>query len=165
MWSPDRRQFLSLAALAGLSACGFSPVYGPGGAANRLTGRIRPADPVTADEYVLVRELETRLGRAAASAPMSLAYTTSITEERMAITTDNITTRFNVIGSVEFDVVDTATGGTLTSHKVQSFTSYSATGSTVATQAARRDAHERLMVILTDLIVARLMAESDRLPA
>jgi LPS-assembly lipoprotein len=40
---------------------------------------------------------------------------------------------------------------------VDSFTSYSATGSTVAGLTAKEDAGRRLMVILADQIVARLM--------
>lgn len=165
MWSSDRRGFLALAAGAGLAACGFTPVYGPGGGGSRLAGRIRPAAPETTDDYVLVRELETRLDRAGPAAPLALAYTTSVVEERMAISTSNITTRFNVIGSVDYELTDTQTGLSLLKGRVRSFTSYSTTGSTVATRAARRDARERLMTMLADLLVTRLYAEAPDLPA
>ena len=47
---------------------------------------------------------------------------------------------------------------TVTSGTVDSFTGYSATGSTVATRAARADAEERLTTILADQIVTRLIA-------
>ena len=47
----------------------------------------------------------------------------------------------------------------MTSGTVQSFTSYSATGSTIATLAAQRDARARLMQILADQIAQRLAAE------
>jgi LPS-assembly lipoprotein len=47
---------------------------------------------------------------------------------------------------------------------VQSFTAYSATGSTVAGLAAEEDAATRLMRILADQIVARLIAASASLP-
>ena len=46
----------------------------------------------------------------------------------------------------------------MTSGTVNNFTAYSATGSTVATLAAERDALERLMVILGDQITTRLFA-------
>ncbi|HCQ58330.1 MAG TPA: hypothetical protein DIU10_10575, partial [Sulfitobacter sp.] len=49
-------------------------------------------------------------------------------------------------------------GQIVTSGKVESFTGYSATGTTVATRAAELDAQERLMVILADLVVSRLYA-------
>ena len=162
MWSSDRRRFLAIAACGLIGACGFEPVYGPGGAGTVLAGRLRPDAPRTPDEYVLVREIETRLGRADAP-DLSLGYATSVTEERMAISSSNITTRFNVIGTVEYRVTDTVSGVVLSSGRVNSFTSYSATGSTVATQAARRDARERLMGILVDLLIARLIADAESL--
>jgi LPS-assembly lipoprotein len=165
MWSSDRRSFLALAGLAALGACGFTPVYGPGGGGAALTGRVRPAAPDTTDDYILVREIETRLGRAGEGAPLALDYQTSVVEEGMAVTTSNVTTRFNVIGSVAYQLKDARTGLTLHEGRVRSFTSYSATGSTVATQAARRDARERLMVILADLLTTRLYAEAADLPA
>jgi LPS-assembly lipoprotein len=51
---------------------------------------------------------------------------------------------------------DSATGSVLRSDTVDSFVSYSATGTTVATLAAQRDAQTRLMTILADLIVQQL---------
>ena len=45
---------------------------------------------------------------------------------------------------------------------MQSFTSYSATGSTVAGLAAEEDAALRLMHILADQIVTRLLATSGQ---
>lgn len=165
MWSSDRRKFLALSGLFALAACGLEPVYGPGGGGTRLSGQVRPAAPETTPDYILVRELETRLGRAGAAAPYALDYQTSVVEERMAISTSNVTTRFNVIGSVAYQLKDARSGITLHEGKVRNFTSYSTTGSTVATQAARRDARERLMVILADLLTTRLYAEAADLPS
>ena len=48
--------------------------------------------------------------------------------------------------------------------RTDSFTSYSATGSTAATQAAERDARRRLMVILADRVIDRLLIDADTLP-
>jgi LPS-assembly lipoprotein len=44
---------------------------------------------------------------------------------------------------------------------VNSFTGYSATGTTVSAQAARQDAEKRLMVILGDLLIDKLIATAD----
>jgi LPS-assembly lipoprotein len=41
---------------------------------------------------------------------------------------------------------------------VDNFTGYSATGTTVATQASKQDAEKRLMVILAEQIITRLYA-------
>jgi LPS-assembly lipoprotein len=46
---------------------------------------------------------------------------------------------------------------------VESFTAFSAAGSPVATQAAERDAEQRLMTILADQLVTRLIATTPDL--
>ena len=55
---------------------------------------------------------------------------------------------------------DRTTATRVTGGRVESFTSWSATGSTVAGLTAEEDARLRLMRILADQIVARLLATS-----
>jgi LPS-assembly lipoprotein len=50
-----------------------------------------------------------------------------------------------------------ATAVTMTG-QARTFTSYSTTGSTVATQTAQADAEERLSVALADLVVTQLLS-------
>jgi LPS-assembly lipoprotein len=162
MWSYNRRSFiLSVAALSG---CGFTPAYGPSGQAGRLQNTVLVDEPKDRDAYNLVRQLEDRLGRPSA-ARYGLSAALSITEERMAVTANNITTRFNVVGKATYALRDLATSEVLTSGTVDSFTGYSATGTTVATLSASRDARERLMTILADQITTRLLAAAAGLPA
>ena len=162
MWLSDRRMFLG--SLLALTGCGFAPVYAPGGAANLLQGRVTVDEPVDRDSYLLVQQLETRLGRG--DAPVyGLSLGLEVQQERMAINAANITTRFNVIGKSTYALRDLRDGKVITSGTVNSFTGYSATGTTTATQAAKRDAHKRLMTILADQIVTRLIATADELPA
>lgn len=163
MSSSDRRRFLVLSAAALLGGCGFTPAYGPSGGASKLQGRILIDEPTGSDGYLLVRELENRLGRAQAPQyGLSLALTTR--RESMAITSDNRTTRYNLMGDLRYTLRDLGTGEELASGRVDSFTGYSTTGSTVATRAARSDARERLMTILADRVTANLMAYAARLP-
>ena len=62
-WS-NRRVFLtSLVAMAALGACGFTPVYAPGGSADGLRDGVTVAAPNDANSYELVKRLEERLGR------------------------------------------------------------------------------------------------------
>ena len=82
--------------------------------------------------------------------------TLETSEEGLAINSEGDTTRYNLVGRAGYALRDTQTGSIVTSGMVQNFTAYSATGSTVATLAAQRDAIERLMVILGDQIVVRL---------
>jgi LPS-assembly lipoprotein len=44
---------------------------------------------------------------------------------------------------------------------VNSFTSSSAAGSTISSQATREDAQERLMIILADKLIDHLIANAD----
>jgi LPS-assembly lipoprotein len=154
-WS--RRQFV-LSALA-LGACGFTPVYGPFGDAQGLDGQIAIDPPRDADGFAYVRHLETRLGLA--DVPRyQLGTDLYVTEEELGITPDQTITRYQLIGRARFTLTEIATGTVATSGEVHSFTSYSATGTPFATETAKRDARERLVTTLGDLVVARLLATS-----
>ena len=155
MWLPDRRAFL-LGALA-LSGCGFSPVYGPESGARGLLNAVEVDPPRDREGYLLVRHLEERLGRAS-QPTYALSIAIKLDEERMAITAENVATRYNLLGKATYALRAREGGKVLSSGVVQSFTGYSTTGSTAATRAAEQDATERLMVILGDQIVTQLMA-------
>lgn len=159
MSSSDRRNFLFLMAAMPLAACGFAPAYGPGGAASGLQGRIRVDDPSDKNGFDLVERLEERLGRPEAPVYV-LSFAISTKAIGVGITPENAITRYNLTGSIDWGLTDTATGTRLTGGKVNSFTSYSATGSTVAGLAAEQDAAMRLMRLLADQIVTRLIATS-----
>jgi LPS-assembly lipoprotein len=161
MSSFDRRAVLILP--LALAACGFTPAYAPGGAATRLLGRMRAADPTDKNGFDLVERLEERLGRSK-DPTYVLSYTITTQAAGVGITTENEITRFNLRGVIDYTLSDAATGARLTGGRVQSFTAYSATGSTVAGLAAEEDAAYRLMRILADQIVARLIAAAADLP-
>ncbi|MFD0858998.1 LPS assembly lipoprotein LptE [Roseovarius aquimarinus] len=155
------RRAFALGLLAALPACGFAPVYGPGRAGSALEGQILADDPVTREDYLLVREFESRLGRAQPGR-YGLSYKISVSTAGAAVSRANVTTRYNVLGEVTYALRDLETGAVITSGKTSNFTGYSASGTTVATQAAERDARERLMVILTDQIITRLLVAVPR---
>lgn len=156
------RRTLLLAPLA-LAACGFTPAYGPGGGATRLTGAVRVQDPTDRNGFDLVERLEERLGRPEA-VRYELAYTISTETVGVGFTADNKITRYNLKAVVDYTLTDQASGARITGGRVQSFTAYSATGSTVAQLAAEEDAGLRLMRILADQITARLIGVADSLP-
>ena len=85
----------------------------------------------------------------------------SLTTNRIGvgITPENAITRYNRTGQVNWQLKDDS-GTTRAEGLAQSFTSWSATGSTVAGLAAEEDAAYRLMRILADQIVTRLIATS-----
>jgi LPS-assembly lipoprotein len=157
-WS-DRRTLL-LGALA-LGGCGFTPVYGPGGAAEGLRGRIAFDDPSDREGFDLVRQLENRLG--VPTAPTwRLSASIRLSEERIAVTSQGVANRFQILGRVDYALRRIETEETVASGSVDTFVSYSATRTAVATRAAQRDAEARLMVILADLIADELLLSADR---
>ncbi len=161
MWFTDRRNLLvSLAALAG---CGFTPAYGPAGGATALRGTIAPDAPTTRDEFALTRRLAERLGPTEV-ARYRLAYTITATSSEQAVTTDSITTRYLLQGEASFQLFDIGSGAELLSGTVESFTSWKASGTVVASSTAEDDAHLRLARILADEIVTRLLAGAASLP-
>jgi len=154
---------MPLAPLLGLAACGFAPAYAPGGAATKLMGAVRLADPADKNAFDFVERIEERLGRTEIHR-FDLAYTIATESVGVGVTTDNRITRYNLKGAIDYTLSDTGTGQRITGGRVQSFTSYAATGSTVAGLAAEEDAAYRLMRLLADQVIARLIAEAAKLP-
>ena len=152
MWWSRRSALIGLAALAG---CGFTPAYGPGGAAAALRGQVAVEAPATAQGYLLRRRLLDRLGGAGTT--YQLTVTPTLEEGASAIAPDGVTTRVRLVGTAGWRLVDRA-GGLLDEGREEAFTAYSVTGSTVAERTARLDAEERLAVLLADRIVTRLIA-------
>ncbi|MFM2390333.1 MAG: hypothetical protein RLZZ437_1888 [Pseudomonadota bacterium] len=152
----NRRSMLAMLALGG---CGFTPALGPGGAAEGLQGSIRADNPADKNSFDLVERLEERIGRPE-TARFDLGYSITTRAIGVGITPDNAITRYNLTGLVDWTLTERATATRVAGGRVENFTSYSATGSTVAGLAAEEDAAYRLMRILADQIVSRLIASS-----
>ncbi|MGB7319558.1 MAG: LPS assembly lipoprotein LptE [Planktotalea sp.] len=152
----DRRNVLFAgAAFLMASACNFSPVYGPNAAGSKLEGRIYIAEPNTKNEYFVVRQLETRLGRAD-PAPMTLKFTVTESAASLGTTSTGSTTRVQWRGVLIYQLNNSETGTSIANGSITNFTGYSATSNTAATLASERAARERLMIILADQLIDRL---------
>ena len=160
MSSFSRRSFLTLA-VAGplLAGCGFTPTYGTSGAAQGLLDQVVVDEPNDNNTYLLVRELENRLGRVS-SGKYGLSIAVATEEFSTGKTISGVTSRYDVVGDATFALRDLSSGQVLTSGKTRNYTGYSATSTSVATLAGQTDAYERLMVILSDQIMANLWAWS-----
>ena len=164
MWSPRTSRFgvshmrrgLLLAPLA-FAACGFEPVYAPGESGSALQNRVRVDPPGSQDSYILVREIEERLGRSE-NPDFSLSMIIRSSTAQLAIDREGDTGRFNRIAFVDYTLRDLRNGQVAASGQVENFVGYSATGTTIQTLAGERDAQVRLMNILADQIVTRLYA-------
>ncbi len=152
--------------LAALPACGFAPVYGPGGAAEGLSGQIAVDAPTDEAGYAFVRHLESRLGRTE-GARYRLSPQISVVEEDLGYTPAGEITLVRLLGQLAYTLTDTTDGTQVAAGTLTNFTSYPApvfgtgrttiAGNTVTTRAARDDAIERLMVILGDQLVSELL--------
>lgn len=152
----NRRSFLiSTVALAG---CGFQPSYGPAGSATALRGMVRVAVPDDRESYTLAHKLEDIFAQPLDEKYL-LTYEIKTDEDAIGITPDQEITRYHVNGTVTYALTTTADGQTIASGNVTSFTAYSATGSTVSSVTATRDAYERLMSILADKTAAQIQAK------
>lgn len=150
---------LVLALPLAVMACGFTPAYGPEGPAAGLQGSVSVHSPADKNSFDLVERLEERLGRPRAVA-YDMTYSIATSAVGVGVTPDNAITRYNLNGSIDWSLTARASGARITGGQVHSFTSYSATGSTIAGIAAQEDAARRLMRLLADQIVERMLATS-----
>ena len=151
MWLSSRRGFLSAALV--LAGCGLTPVMDP--SSQRLYNQILIQAPVNRAEYELVRNLEAQLG-AAKSARFALHYELKVTEDNIVVSAAQEISRYSLVGELEYSLLD-KDDAFLTRQTAKSFTGYSATGTTVATQRAQRDAYDRLMAILAGQVASALL--------
>ncbi|MEJ6688269.1 MAG: LPS assembly lipoprotein LptE [Paracoccaceae bacterium] len=158
----NRRRFGVVLAAAALAGCGFTPVYGPDGTGAALLGQLSLDPPQDRNDYLLQRRIEERLGQATAGA---WRLSTQIKTDNIGLgfTTDGDITRYNINGTTDYTLRRTGSSKIFRQGKIQHFTSYSATGTTVATLAAKRDAEVRLMTILADQIIDQLLIISEDL--
>ena len=152
----DRRTFL-LSAVA-LAGCGFQPTYGPNGSGSALRGAIRVDTSGNREAYVLANKLEDIFARPA-TPTYALTFDVDTDEAAVGITPEQEITRYHVTGKAKYSLINIADGQTVASGEVNSFTAYSATGSTVSSVTATRDAYDRLMEILADQMAAQIHAK------
>lgn len=149
MWWPKAALILALA------GCGFAPVYGPDGAGHRFHGQITLAAPKTSDGFAFVDRLHERLGPDGAA--YHLDYRLAVASLAQAITPNEVTRRYSLNGTAVFTLRQ---GDQVVARgQVSNFTSYSTTGTTIATLSAEQDARRRLMRMLADQVVTQILAQ------
>lgn len=158
------RLLLAFTLALGLAACGFTPAFGPAGPASALRGTIALADTNSRDGFEFIKRMEERLGRATA-ARFDLDYQISSEKSSLGFTPDGAITRFNLAGTVTWTLKDRATAQVVANGVEQNFTAWSATGVTIAAVNAESDAKARLIRILADQVIQRLVALSPQLTA
>ena len=148
-----RAAVIGLLALAG---CGFTPAYAPGSKVAEWQHVVAIEAPNTVFGYRMRARLQDGFG-----VPTAPRYTLSVAPKTApvaaTITEAGDITRINLTGNAEWVLSDAQTGAEVQNGLAQTFTSYSATGSTVATQAAEDDARDRLAAALADLIIQQVL--------
>lgn len=157
----NRRNVLLLALGAGVSACGFEPVYKQGTTASDLQGQIEIDLVKGRNGFELREELENKLGYAASAAPYVLTFKLTTSETGLAVTEDEGTTRTNLNGVAAFTVRRKDTGAVIYQDAVRNVTAYGATSATYPSAVASRDANTRLMKALAAQIAERIAITSD----
>lgn len=170
MWCCDRRAVLTgLAALA-LAGCRFEPVYGPGGSGRALMGAVRAADPVTRADYLFVAALEERLGRPVAPR-YALSYRIGVRRLETGVIPGIGASRIQLLGSLDFVLAEAGpdagpdagpgagSGAPVAQGRIEAESGYSTTSTQLATVTAAEDAELRLMRMLADGLITRLMTE------
>lgn len=152
--------FLPLALAAGglmLTACGFTPTLAPGSAASGLQNKIRLDDPQDKNDFDFLQHMEQRLGRP--DQPVyDMAYTITTATVGVGVNPQGEINRYNLTGVVDWVLTRRSDQVVVASGREQNFTSYSASGTTVAELTAEQDAGVRLMEILGDQVVTYLQA-------
>lgn len=157
MLSFNRRALLTLFAGLPLAGCGFTPVYGTHGAGASLLGRIAYRAPNTPEGFRLRARLEDRLGRVE-QGDYLLSVQLDIDEVVVVISSAQDINRFNLPGTATWTLTEDGSDHPLASGVAETFTAYSAFGTTVATREAQDDARDRLAIALADMIVTDLIA-------
>lgn len=153
------RRAILLAPLA-LAACGFTPIYGRGSAAEALHGKIALGEINSRLTFEFNEQLENHLGRA--EAPLfQLEVTLNVETKGLAITQDNAITRYNLTAEASFTLTRISDGKVVLLDSLRAFTAYSATASAYATYVSERDANRRLAVSLADQITTRIASSAE----
>lgn len=159
MSSFDRRKVVGgILALLALGGCAMRPVHAPGGGADVLRGQVRLPDPTSRADFVLSRELERRLGVAGADALYRLELGLSLQSDSLPVASATQATRSSLAGQLTYRLVAIASGDVIQQGRVSGFAAYTSAGASVSSDAAARDAEERLMMTLADDLAARLVA-------
>jgi LPS-assembly lipoprotein len=161
-WSTSlsRLSTLLVAALLGLSACGFEPLYGDqdnGVATEDLLSRVF-VPPIADRLGQLVRiELTNRLTPRPAQDPLYVV-TVEVNESRqgLAVRRDDSATRANLILNVQFVLTRFSSSDPLLSGQIQSTNGFDILVSDFATLAAEKGARRRGARDIADGIVDRL---------
>lgn len=147
----NRRKFIFL--FPAFAGCSFAPVFKLQNSPEYLKGKVEFPKPTNREAYILVSRLEENFGPLE-KVLFKLSVSFSISKKGFG-SLGNIS-RYNLPGSASFVLTEVSTGKVIISDEVNTFTSYSASAQTLATETAERSARDRLMKALADQITTSI---------
>ena len=155
----NRRKFIFLSLAT--TGCSFSPVYKSDLGPEFLRGKIVLPKPGNRDDYMLYSKLEENFGQLE-NPVFSLSVSYGVSSKGLGSL--GSITRYNLIGSANFRLVEISTGTLIVSDKLKAFTSHSASSQTLATETAARAARDRLMVSIANQVSTSIMMNYNTNP-
>lgn len=143
----------------GVSSCGFTPVYGEGSSTREVLVSVILDDPRDRREQVFLKAVEQRLPPPVIP-KYQVKYHINLHYEGLDVIG---AARIQVVGQVTATLVDLNTSAVQSTFAVDGFVGYTETSVLQGTQ--RRDAESRLLQILADKFITRLMVETSKLGA
>jgi LPS-assembly lipoprotein len=140
--------------LASVTGCSFKPAFKSNGVAKELRGNIEFDIPADRNTYKLVSKLEENFNR---SNSPTYKLGVSLAQSSKGLGGFGNISRYNLMGTASFNLRSIETGEILLEDKVSTFTSYSASSQTLATETAARAAQERLMRALANKITSSII--------
>ena len=150
------KRIIGFWALLLVGACGFETVYAPSMSTNSVRNNFDLSAPTDRGTYQFYHKLKGQISDNP-QAQYALSYTISQSATNAATDADGKSHRGVLKGSLAYRITRKINGETVKTGNVKGFTSYSALASSVASDAAGRDATKRLMKILSDNLVDELM--------
>ncbi len=160
----SRRNFLLLLSALPLAACGYQPVLRQGGAARGLQGRLDFNLIDSREGFVLLEALEKRLGAGGGAARYGVTVKLMLDESDFILAVNSGLTRITIDGIAKVAVLDRTTGKEIFADKIRDVIGYSSSEATLATATSRRDARNKLILSLADMIVLRLTVDAESWP-
>lgn len=154
----------TMVSAAGLSACGYKPVYGNKGAIQRSLGQVQVGQVPNREGQVFRNALVDRVNPRGqpGAAPYSLKIEYSESLGQVAIRRDETATRANLRISVTFELRETASGVVVFRGRSRRTASYNIVQSDYANVIARRTAQRRAAELVAEDIATRLALYFNR---
>ena len=153
-----KKYFFTLLIGVFLVDCSFQPAWvAKNQKAKILWTQIDFKEAKTRNEFHLNRHLVSRLGKAN-DAELFLKYELFLETKRSALSFDGKAFRIRIHGEVKFSLIQNEKNIILLTSSVSDSAAYSDSILAVTDEASERDAYARLMVLLGDRIVDKLLS-------